>query len=88
MARYIELDKLVKEFSESKNKPFTDWVDTGLLIVLNYVGGEDVKPVVHAHKIKQPNGHFDCSNCGKNASYNARYCWYCGAKMDEEAEHD
>lgn len=55
----------------------------------------DAEPVVHGHWIDQDsdceNWHihqYECSKCGMgdrhNSNVNVPYCWFCGAKMDEE----
>ena len=46
----------------------------------------DAAPVVHAHYVKGSNGEWYCSNCKRiDEKYSvARYCWYCGAKMNDE----
>ncbi len=54
----------------------------------------DVAPVVHAHWIKTfgSDGFVStlrCSKCGnaENSTYiPGNFCWFCGAKMDGEAE--
>ncbi len=46
----------------------------------------DVAPVVHAKWIKNDNGTWSCGRCyswiPNEQHYYARYCLYCGAKMD------
>ena len=61
----------------------------------------DVAPVIHAHWAKREDGDFECSHCKRRAlaaptrnieiapSVIAnwfKYCFECGAKMDEEDE--
>lgn len=54
----------------------------------------DVEPVVHAHWIKTfgSDGFVSTLRCSKcNSAENSTYipgnfCWFCGAKMDGEAE--
>ena len=54
----------------------------------------DVAPVVHAHWVKTfgSDGFVStlrCSKCGnaKNSNYSpGNFCWFCGARMDGEAE--
>lgn len=50
----------------------------------------DVAPVVHGHWIEKKSAvgrYFECSNCGahenKHTAIKGRFCWGCGAKMDE-----
>ena len=56
----------------------------------------EAKPVVHAHWLEQiidGSQELMCSNCGEYALMNdefysefSKYCPYCGAQMDEEAD--
>ena len=55
---------------------------------LKFVYTSDVKPVVHAHWVEEPerNRHWHCSACGKVqgvTSVAMNYCPNCGAKMAE-----
>lgn len=56
----------------------------------------DVAPVIHAHWVLSK-GVIYCSNCGAVCGIGAHieevtedhyFCYYCGAKMDEEAIHE
>lgn len=45
----------------------------------------DVEPVRHGHWVKSKDGYHHCSVCeSKRSAIEARYCHYCGTKMDEE----
>ena len=46
----------------------------------------DAAPVETAHYVEGSGGEWYCSNCKRiDEKYSvARYCWYCGAKMDGE----
>lgn len=53
----------------------------------------DVAPVIHAHWAQTSKGVIYCSNCGAVCGIGAHieevtedhyFCYYCGAKMDEE----
>lgn len=53
----------------------------------------DAEPVKHGHWIKTASPyHFKCSSCKviANIKYHSvedhKYCWYCGARMDEKLE--
>lgn len=56
----------------------------------------DYVPIVHGHWIVEGSGYCgdyaECSECGEIIEFSPRqkmnYCPNCGAKMDEEAEHD
>lgn len=52
----------------------------------------EAEPVRHGHWIRNDNGTYSCSECQSwipnEQHYYARYCLYCGAKMDEEKEND
>ena len=47
---------------------------------------EDAEPVRHGHWIRNDNGTYSCSECQSwipnEQHYYARYCLFCGAKMD------
>ena len=57
----------------------------------------DVAPVIHAHWTQTSKGVIYCSNCGAVCGIGAHieevtedhyFCYYCGAKMDEEDTHE
>lgn len=72
--------------AETKKRVLAE--ETNRSILENYV------PVVHAHWIKTFNSDgfvitLRCSECGnsENSTYvPGNYCWFCGARMDGEAE--
>lgn len=62
---------------------------------VNPVRPADVAPVVHGHWIEKKSAvgrYFECSNCGahenKHTAIKGRFCWGCGAKMDESMPKD
>ena len=58
--------------------------------VINDVPAADVAPVRHGQWIKNDNGTWSCERCHSwipdEQHYYARFCLYCGAKMDGGAE--
>ena len=65
--------------------------------LINRIPAADVVPVIHAHWAKTSKGVIYCSNCGAVCGIGAHieevtedhyFCYYCGAKMDEEDIHD
>ena len=60
-------------------------VGTGTILLMPTV---DAEPVKHGHWIRNDNGTYSCSECYSwipdEQHYYARYCLFCGAKMDEE----
>ena len=54
----------------------------------------DAEPVRHGHWIKVLGGNglvstircSECDNCDNPSYIPGNYCWFCGAKMDGEAE--
>lgn len=57
----------------------------------------DVATVIHAHWAQTSKGVIYCSNCGAVCGIGAHieevtedhyFCYYCGAKMDEEDTHE
>ena len=66
-----------------------------ILDALENLPAADVAPVVHGHWIEKKSAvgrYFECSNCGahenKHAAIKGRFCWGCGAKMDESMPKD
>lgn len=64
---------------------------------LDCVPAADVAPVIHAHWTQTSKGVIYCSNCGAVCGIGAHieevtedhyFCYYCGAKMDEEDTHE
>ncbi len=52
----------------------------------------DAEPVRHGRWVMNDNGTYSCSECQSwipnEQHYYARYCLFCGAKMDEEKENE
>lgn len=67
---------------------------------LNKVPAANVEPVIHAYWTYDKKSYIlNCSHCGAVAPYNIeadrifywpelKYCYKCGAKMDEEENND
>lgn len=78
---------------------FQDEYPTALIhALIDDVPAEDVQPVVHGRWIQDCDYHFRCSICGDrwivsdgnplDVANGWRFCPYCGARMDLEAETD
>lgn len=89
MPRYVDIEKIERELlKEYPNGYYNEEIGE----IARDEPGEDVAPVVHGSWIRQPSeiGTIDveeCSVCGcgmteRNQFWNAKYCPYCGAKMD------
>ena len=52
----------------------------------------ETEPVRHGHWVRNDNGTYSCSECHSwipnEQHYYARYCLFCGAKMNEEKENE
>ena len=52
----------------------------------------NAESVRHGHWVKNDNGTYSCSECHSwipnEQHYYARYCLFCGAKMNEEKENE
>lgn len=88
MSRYIDADKLDKEFNEILDNPKEyDKPIHDMLREFYFAPTEDVEPVRHGHWIREYielDGCFKCSECGIRVIGKPNYCPDCGAKMDEE----
>ena len=73
----------------------------GEIFVVNIleIPAADVAPVIHAHwrdlqeKPDEYGNHlYECSHCMMGDFHDPKtivpYCWYCGARMDEEVDDD
>ena len=71
------------EFSAWK-QGWNDAIDA----IANYASTVD--PVKHGHWIRNDNGTYSCSECKSwipnEQHYYARYCLFCGAKMEADDE--
>lgn len=60
--------------------------------MLDNVPTVEAEPVRHGHWIRNDNGTYSCSECHSwipnEQHYYARYCLFCGAKMNEEEENE
>lgn len=87
MSRYIDADKLDKEFNEILNNPKEyDKPIHDMLREFYSAPTEDVEPVRHGRWIKHYEccDAFVCSECGTPSIVTQNYCCNCGAKMDGE----
>ena len=87
MARYVDIDETVKTFEKMHGNESTlincynaDWI----VSFLESQPTADVQEVRHAKFELVDNGKGVCSNCHRLDSIDnlAKYCRYCGAKMD------
>ena len=82
MAEYIDREAVFKAYEEVQRRNGPWRFET----LIESVPAADVSPVVHAHY----KGPF-CSNCGRPMATDCwgggmernKYCYYCGAKMDD-----
>lgn len=85
MPRLTDVDVFLKKL---------EWLDEYDYIVFDAVKRTadevptvDAEPVRHGHWIRNDNGTYSCSECHSwipdEQHYYARYCLFCGAKMDE-----
>lgn len=96
MSRYIEVDHLKKSVEELQNcyNGYSDTYDKSCIIgLIDEEPTADVVPVVHGHWIKIGNQdsirNMKCSICGEEIFGDVdteKYCFNCGAKMDEVTE--
>lgn len=89
MAEYIDKDKLENYAMGCVGGSVT-------IRQIHEFSAEDVAPVKHGEWISPPkrkenvgyrNGfgiYYECSECGFIEDYHAKYCAYCGARMDGE----
>ena len=56
--------------------------------IMEYAPTVDAIPLRHGYWIRNDNGTYSCSECKSwipnEQHYYARYCLFCGAKMDEQ----
>lgn len=71
--------------------------ETALEDAIDGIPAADVAPVIHAHWAQTSKGVIYCSNCGAVCGIGAHieevtedhyFCYYCGAKMDEDDIHE
>lgn len=89
MSKYIDADKLDKEFNEILDNPKEyDKPIHDMLREFYFAPTEDVEPVKHGYWVKNlthPYGiRYICSVCGGVKQWKSNYCPNCGAKMDRE----
>ena len=95
MPKLISADKLEADMYHNAFEIDTDlqkW-DSGCWIrykifenVIEKQPAVDAEPVRHGHWVRNDNGTYSCSKCQSwipnEQHYYARYCLFCGAKMD------
>ena len=89
MARYIDIDKAMPFIDEmGKKYCMTPCNILTCKEILAKVPTADVQEVRHAKFELIDSGKGICSNCHRLDSIDnlAKYCRYCGAKIDKEAE--
>ena len=63
-----------------------------VMSTIDEIATVDAEPVKHGHWIRNDNGTYSCSECKSwipnEQHYYARYCLFCGAKMDVEKENE
>ena len=99
MAEYIEKATLlnrviIPSICSCVQGPNAERLKKFCIDTVNSVSAADVAPVVHGHWIKRKHGlrkiFYHCSRChfGLSKTGDDNYCNFCGAKMDEEEQHD
>ena len=94
MKEYIEREAVEEFIQDGLNNPDKDKAfghdAIEILAGIHFMLAADVAPVRHGRWLKRSNGTPYCSVCGANErdTYEAvvrecRYCYSCGAKMDE-----
>ena len=93
MPKYIKAVDAADKFSEISGTPLCELVD-----IMCAIHAADVAEVVHGRWIDSGendadgNGKFRCSVCGSQDRHvrdiEVPHCWFCGAKMDLEADVD
>ena len=92
MAEYIERETLLERAEYDNNYRLIIPAEA-----IKDAPAADVAPVIHAHWAKTSKGVIYCSNCGAVCGIGAHieevtedhyFCYYCGAKMDEEDIHE
>lgn len=94
----LEIIERQPTIDTSKNLLCTINVNMDTDEVIERIKERGWEPVEHGHWIKigeidkDGNQYYQCSKCGKGEIHvpiiDVKYCWSCGARMDEEADHD
>lgn len=88
MAKYINAAESAEKVATAYKIPMGDLVD-----VFAGIPVADVAPVIHAHWVQTSKRVIYCSNCGavcgigthiEEVTEDHHFCYYCGAKLDEE----
>ena len=95
---YIERGEAIKAVLDKPDMTYDE--KAAIILRLHKVpAAADVAPVVHAHWRDlggKPDLYgcrqYECSHCKCGDDHDPKtivpYCWYCGAKMDEEVDND
>ena len=92
--KLIDADDL---FKRTCNTALYDNQDEDIFLNLILDSPEiNTKPIIYAHWIekKTPDKrrYFECSNChsheNKHTAIKGKYCWSCGATMNEDVEYE
>lgn len=90
MAEYIEREAFL-DYMKGTSRYFNVKFD------IENFSAADVAPAIHAHWAQTSKGVIYCSNCGAVCGIGAHieevtedhyFCYYCGAKMDEDDIHE
>ena len=90
MTRFIDADKLIWQVQDSDK--YGTIAKQLFISLLQNSETADVAPIIHAHWVPcNILGFYYCSNCGGAAAsiveWEQKYCFHCGAKMDEEVDN-
>lgn len=92
MAEYIERETLLERAEYDNNYRLIIPAEA-----IKDAPAADVAPVIHARWVQTSNGVIYCFNCGAVCGIGAHieevtedhyFCYYCGAKMDEDDIHE
>lgn len=92
MAEYIERETLLERAEYDNNYRLIIPAEA-----IKDAPAADVAPVIHARWVQASNGVIYCFNCGAVCGIGAHieevtedhyFCYYCGAKMDEDDIHE
>ncbi len=88
------IEKVCNDYGIAYGNNYGGFADK-IATVIDNMPTIDAEPVVHGHWIDQDSDcedwhihQYECSKCGMgdqhNPNINVPYCWFCGAKMDED----
>lgn len=85
--KLYEVCQNIRHFDKDRKKSqiFADGLDFAW-VMLDNQPTVDAEPARHGHWVRNDNSTYSCSECHSwipnEQHYYARYCLYCGAKMD------